>query len=365
MHNAPDLDELFSSAVEIQDHEQGETNGVRTTGSTDSSFFRKVYDEHNAAEFLQDQNLDLACAIGPPKDSNTTNVTSPGTRDRQGLDQEDEQFGTSITDPVPGSRRTRIKSVVDLTFTQVTTPREGMGNARDDPWEIPSSPPASKVAGGAAATGSSDSQLRSTSMKSQGERKRSRYSSPPPNTSLPTAVRITDGLASRILDEDSSELVGIDDEISTSSRWKGSRNTPISAQRPQSSSFEIEGQGQNGVALAFASTGESAIKSAAPASIYVTPGALTASQRQEYQLVSVSSDPPQQEDYAYLPAPQQDSLHKSSCATTIAYPTPSEFASSSAKMDPAPQPRSARKSVLASQPGELVCANFPNLVGLY
>jgi hypothetical protein len=65
-------------------------------------------------------------------------------------------------------------------------------------------------------------------------------------------------------------------------------------------------------------------------SLYIAQSALTASQKQEYRMVSQSSDAPPETVEQSLPTQQfvVGEIHKSSGATTIAYPTPSRVASS-------------------------------------
>ena len=344
---APDLDELFSSAVELPGRHQdvsNENNSFRTTGTTDSSFFRKVYDEHNLTAHVQEQSgqveqtTDLACKSG------ATAVTSPASPQKQRRRQL-EDFGTSITEPVSGSLKAKSLAAIDLNFTQVTTPRQTMPGARDDPWEIPSSPIAgTDVAFGAALV---------RTVQGNAKRKRNPRPSPQPKPSAVKNKQETEGLGGdNMLPETESEVA---EELDTSSIPKGKKrksNTPTSAQRPKDSSVRAELTGGLGdlADLQQSKTSEEDVSTnVGSAYLYVSPPVLTATQRQEYEHIAVSSDPFQREDGISLPQlDQQEQLHRSSCATTIAYTTPSDFASSSAKVGSTSQPRPAKKRKLKS-----------------
>ena len=344
---APDLDELFSSAVDLPGRHQdvsNENNSFRTTGTTDSSFFRKVYDEHNLTTHVQEQTgqgeqaHDLACKSG------ATAITSPASPQRQ-LRRQLEDFGTSITEPVSGSLKAKSHAALDLNFTQVTTPRQTMPGARDDPWEIPSSP----VAGTDAAIGAA---LLRTVQKIA-KRKRDPQPSPQPKPSAAKDNQGPEGLGvDKEPPETESEVAEILDTSSIPKGKKRKSNTPTSAQRPKDSSFRAEstvGLGDLAALQESRTSEEDVSNNVGSAYLYVSPPVLTASQRQEYEHIAVSSDPFQREDGISLPQlDQQELLHRSSCATTIAYATPSDFASSSAKVGSTSQPRPAKKRKLKS-----------------
>ena len=72
----------------------------------------------------------------------------------------------------------------------------------------------------------------------------------------------------------------------------------------------------------------STLPDTAPPSLYIARSALTASQKQEYQLVDLSSDaiPEASEGLLTGQSLGVGEMYKSSAATTIAYPTPSRVA---------------------------------------
>jgi hypothetical protein len=72
-------------------------------------------------------------------------------------------------------------------------------------------------------------------------------------------------------------------------------------------------------------------------SLLVVPNTLTTSQREEYRFVSLSSDGDRNDNQLALPPSlgQTEDIHKSSGSATIAYPTPTQYASSG-RRDPPP-----------------------------
>ncbi|KAH8880102.1 hypothetical protein GQ53DRAFT_849200 [Thozetella sp. PMI_491] len=342
---APELEDLFSSLEAPKDP----THAADSFETTDSSFFRNIYNEHRVptSSSGQDQHGDLGKATDLPRKSAATVITSPVDGKKAKLKRLD--LGTSITDPVPASHKAKVKAAVDLDFTQITTPREERGSRPEDPWAIPSSPPVTMGYGDATGLPSSGGRSRSKISKTYGKRSRTFQSSPPPNESLEDVSRM-----SELESHDNGSNLAEDGPHAAPRGNSQVRNTPRSAQQPSASSFAATDRLEepavsnlnvdDGTRMATGGEGSEV----ASALLYVSPVALTASQKQEYSVIPPSSGPGQQDDVA-LPSftnPADLLLHKSSGATTIAYTTPSEFASSSRRADPLVEPNSNRKRKL-------------------
>ncbi|KAK4453740.1 hypothetical protein QBC34DRAFT_394926 [Podospora aff. communis PSN243] len=316
--------------------EPHEDNAATTTSSlksTDPSFFQRVYEEQRAAaaagnvSYLgpaPEADMSLSQPRSQPKGSSSlTSITDPGTASRKLTKSKDAQK----------------KDVIDLTLTQVTTPRREIASKEVDPWDVPSSP---------------ETKSASHQLKTYGRRKRTNQqpkSSQPgqdpyvfPSMADPSpaqTTRKTRGMQSPLptLGSDSSPVMLIPQtEENGSSQRRSSRK-----KRPS-----------------FRSMGSDSL--IPDTGLYIAPSALTASQKQQYEVVALSSDPRQDTLEPALPvlSAGEQQLQKSSMATTIAYSTPSRFASSGKRTeipstaDPDALPNMADPDALPSTAGHEV-----------
>lgn len=318
-----------------------ETPRTRRAESTDPSFFRNVYDDHHVAARAHESSSSLVAAVSNELVS-TLSPKPPLTLSHIN-GQPDTSHLSSITDPVLASRRKQKKSdmnaVVDL--TQVTTPGRPTPSVPKDIWDLPSSP---EVETGAAT--SSTGQTASITKKITIKLKKSeakRKSAPSSSVQLPA---------------DSSSVPGQTPSrhvtaLSITQAALLSSSEPVLKRRRISSSGEAPPHSGDVDLLVVPRSEDKTL----PDKIYTTPTGnsssivknsleprsislqvvpsttLTASQKDEYRFVSLSSDGDRNNDLLALPAAfgQTDDLHKSSGSATIKYPTPSEYASSGRK----------------------------------
>jgi hypothetical protein len=270
--------------------------------STDPSFFQRVYKEQRAAAAAASNisypgsapEADMSLSQPPlqPKGSSSlTPITDPGTATRKSKRSKDAPK----------------KDVIDLTLTQVTTPRKEVASREVDPWDVPSSP---------------ETKLASHELKTYGRRKRtnqqSKSSQPGPNLyDFPSTADPSPAQATQ-------RMRGMQSPLPT----LGAYSSPVML-IPQTE--ENASSGRKSSRKKRSSSRSMGFDSLIPdTGLYIAPSALTASQKQQYEVVALSSDPRQDTLEPALPVlPTGDlQLQKSSMATTIAYSTPSRFASS-------------------------------------
>jgi hypothetical protein len=276
------------------------------TNSTNPSFFQRIYDEHHALSDTQVVIPDTAPT--DPALSAWTDVSSappPGQKSQA----KDSSSLTSVTDPAPPSTRSkrtreaRQAEVIDL--TDITTPRKEAASGTSDVWDVPTSTRSQRA------------------TRTYGKRKSAQLSlehdaTPDalPDTqdpcAFPDATPPTRGSkhgppsssAQQPPDSSPVMLIPIEEAVSSDRRTRSSRK--------KKSSFGVE----------------SSMPDTAAPSLYVTQSTLTASQKQEYRMVSSSE--------AALEAPETSLPDQSlgfgepyrSSAATVAYPTPSRIGSS-------------------------------------
>ena len=295
----------------VEAHDAAATN-ASSLKSTDPSFFRRIYEEQRAVAAGKSNE----CPAPAPEADMSVVGSSSQIKNFSSL--------TSITDPSTANQKTKKKDsaagkdVIDLTLTQVTTPRKEAVSGEVDPWDVPSSPlPAIEGSRAVSKTKSA-----SKVAKTYGKRKRASQQSTSsqagpdpydfPSTADPSPARTTKktkrGMQSPLptLSEDSSPVMLVPQTEDGGSGRRASRRKRESPRSLGSSSVVPD-------------TG-----------LYIAPSALTASQKQQYQLIAMSSDPGQDTLEPALPVLEvgEQQLQKSSMATTIAYSTPSRFASS-------------------------------------
>jgi len=294
------------------------TTRTSSLKSTDPSFFERIYDEQRA--FVA--NVQHNATNSPPAPDGVPSQPQPPSQTKASSSL------TTITDPIPPShQRQNKREVVDL--TQNATPSSGVANAEASPWDVPSSPlprsmdgtanSASKVArtyGKRKRASQQTASLREPPVLSQDPYELPSTADPSPVQTRKRTKRGTQSSSLAPLSEDAPPAVATPqtEEVDTS------RRRPTRRSRGATTSSMDHGP----------TTPES------NPGLYIAPSALTASQKRQYQLVSLSSEPGQ--DAAEPALPARDALgpemQKSSMATTIPYSTPSRFASSEKRMLP-------------------------------
>ncbi|KAL2016522.1 hypothetical protein VTK56DRAFT_3450 [Thermocarpiscus australiensis] len=299
----PDSDAPHSDAPEAIDASHN------TSASTNPSFFQRIYDEQQAAADAQESDLNAR-----PVDaavSTWTEVSSappPGQRPQA----KGSSSLTSVTDPATETRKSRrdrrVRQTEVIDLTDITTPGKEAASGSTDVWDIPSS------------TRPQRATRTYEKRKMAGQPPSSQQEATPgmPPTQDPYAFPDT----------------------TPRSRKTTRRGTPSSsAEQAQYSSpmltvpTVLAGSSTRQTRGTRANNRNSNIDSSMPdtaTSLYIAPSTLTRSQKQEYEVVSPSSQPVPE-----VPEPSLSKqllgageMHKSSGVTTIAYPTPSRFRSS-------------------------------------
>ncbi|KAK8862974.1 AT hook domain-containing protein [Apiospora arundinis] len=286
----------------------------RTSGSTDTTFFDNIHDEHRRMAQAQQQqqqqqqhqqrsslieNIVRMSQKASTSSSGDTVSLPPKTAGGQAAKSSNVSSATDVTSPAvklankakqKGTAVTTLSGKQVSSASEVTTPRKSDGK---DEWDVPSSgdegranKSASRAAGGSA-------------TKTYGKRKRGSISK--------ASASVPDFYAGP------EEL-----EVAEVARSSSDR-LPVA---------------KKGKMVEIASD-ESIIPDTGK--FYIAPSSLTASQKEQYRRVHVSSSDENdrerggEEDVTapdYSMAPPPASKPKSSCATTIAYSTPSRYASS-------------------------------------
>ncbi|KAK3905610.1 hypothetical protein C8A05DRAFT_12590 [Staphylotrichum tortipilum] len=316
---APELGEEVPH--EIEKGMVGASSSTGATDSTDPSFFQHVYDQQQAAAAADTQDIipDTAPPAGPgpgpgPSASAWTEVSSappPGQKPQTG------NFSslTSITDPVPASmepKRTRgipQSEVIDL--TDVPSPPKPAASPAVDPWDVPPS---------------SSSQLATRTHGKRNIAPLSLEQEPVSNTMPPTQDPYAFPESTPPVRKKANRR-----ETPSLPPQKAQAFSPVmlipteeaaSPDPPTRSSRKKKGS--SSVMM------ESSMPDTAAPSLYIAQSTLTTSQKQEYQVVSLSSEAGP--EFSEMLPPEQPfragETYRSSGATTIAYPTPSRVVSS-------------------------------------
>ena len=279
------------------------------TDSTDPSFFQRIYDQQQAAVAMPDIIPDTA-PVDPSTWTGTDLSSAPPMGQKQKHQARDHSSLTSITDPVPGNRKSKRTREVPQTdvidLTDITPPRRDAASAASDVWDVPTSARSQRA-----------------TRTTYGNRKLAQLSFEQDST--PHAM------------PDTQDPYAFPDATPPAKKTTG-RGTPSSfaQQAPQSSpvmlvptaeAFSSDRRAGSSRKKKASLGVESSMPDTAAPSLYVTQSILTASQKQEYRMVSLSSDV----DASEMLPPGQSfgaDMYKSSGATTVAYPTPSRVASS-------------------------------------
>ncbi|KAK4151214.1 hypothetical protein C8A00DRAFT_17363 [Chaetomidium leptoderma] len=277
------------------------------TDSTDPSFFQRIYDQQKAAADGQDVIPDTAPS--GPAASAWTDISSappPGQKPQA----KDYSSLTSITDPSPASRRPKrtrdIPQAEVIDLTDITTPRKEAASRSSDVWDMPTSARSQRNTRTYGKPKPAQLSLEQEAPLDTMPDTQDPYAFPestPPTRKTKRGVPPSSS-AQQAQDSSPVMLVPTEEAASSDRRTRSSRKKKA---------------GFGGV--------ESSLPDTAVPSLYVTQSTLTASQRQEYRVVSLSSEAMPEGPETLLAAGQSGlgggELYRSSGATTIAYPTPS------------------------------------------
>lgn len=329
---------------ESNDHEHDSfgTPRTRRAESTDPSFFRNVYDEQHVAA-IAPQSASSVTALSSEEVSTLSPNLPPTLGHTNG--QHDRSHLSSITDPVPASRRRHqkleMKEVVDL--TQVTTPGRPTPSVPTDIWDFPASPDAGDVTTSSSVAHPASTKKKITIKLKKTETKRKRGLSS--SIQSPDQISTKPGHASSGLlpaqSVSGTQVEQLSDVGLPGSRQKRRRMSSTGQQAPSSQEVDLvvipksEDKVTSDINYVTPTGNSTSIvedsSKTRPISLLVVPSTtLTASQKDEYKFVSLSSEADQNhEPFSLLnPIGQTEDLHKSSGSATIKYPTPIEFASS-------------------------------------
>ncbi|KAK7756422.1 hypothetical protein SLS62_001648 [Diatrype stigma] len=291
------VDEL--AIAPVFDGRIGSSN--RRSDKTDTSFFASIYDEQQKG-VLQQSHLIENIVRQSHKASTSSGEVSLSGKGKGKNKNKAQNFssGTDITSPIVLDRPVNHQSMLSDDATQLTTPRK---SARRDMWDVPSSVESSK--GKKRATTTYSKRKRSSSVLTTGSTGAAMFGSDEAGVQDPTEQVVTDVVA--------------DDGFCDDDFVKPS---PIPAtKKPR-------------VSLYDATTAQNST------TFYIAQSNLTTMQKLEYQKVSVPANP-------HNGVPGSTANQASTCASTIAYSTPSLYASSG---PPLPWERAAEPEVEPEQP---------------
>ncbi|KAI1869324.1 uncharacterized protein JN550_005954 [Neoarthrinium moseri] len=244
------------------------------SGSTNPSFFANVYEEQQGNALQQSHLIESIVRLSQRASASSGDISSPGKGKAKGKrSSTNASSATDLTSPVLLSkkppRRSQLAQMSDA--TEFTTPRK---SAPNDEWEFPDS------GDELAAPGSKNTKARLSRIS--GKRRRG-----DPTTAPEAPIR--------------GELEVVD-LIDTSSEHDVSKRRKVSATAAADSAVQEAG------------------------TFYVAQSNLSTSQKQKYRRVQISDE--RASEAIPDSGAQHHSNQKSSCATTIAYSTPSRYASS-------------------------------------
>ncbi|KAI1781200.1 hypothetical protein F4818DRAFT_398323 [Hypoxylon cercidicola] len=277
----PEVEPLSPHRKESSSGTSGAHN--QPSDSTDQSFFASVYDEQQGRAAAQQSELIEQIIRQSQKASGSSGEISLPAKGKG--KKPSASSATSVTSPAVLSRPGNQPSLFSDSASYITTPRKSAPGA----WDVPSSPEGAKSA-------KSVKSSRGKNEKSYGKRRRGSKV-----VSSPAAAEIfmgEDGASKEVVHN-----VGTHNEMPALNLVEPS---------PQPAAKKTKVSLHDSVAQ----------EAATVANFYVAQSNLTTMQKLEYQKVNAP-----QNSYPGLPDPLN--TQKSSGATTIAYPTPSRYASSS------------------------------------
>ena len=335
----------------------GDEEGYKTIGashnidagvdSTDPSFFQRIYDQQHAATDLQHVVIPDTAPV-EHADSTWTNISSappPGQR----LQAKDYSSLTPLTGPVPGSRKLKktreVRNAEIINLTDITTPRK----ETSDVWDVPTSAARSQKSSTRTYGKRRVAQLslEQASMPNTLPDTQDPYAFPDATPPTRTDRHGTPSSPTQPAHDASSPVMLIPTEVPTSSDSRRPRSSRKTKKRMKKASFDDDDD---------AASPPTTMPDTAVPLLYVTQSTLTASQKEQYQAVFLSSSeglmpPPEAAEtasssasasaFAFAGGQGQQGLdvgemmdmYKSS-ATTVAYPTPSRVASTVAYPTP-------------------------------
>ncbi|KAL2138085.1 hypothetical protein VTI28DRAFT_7490 [Corynascus sepedonium] len=287
--------------LQVAEEEPYETAGI---DSTDPSFFQRVYEQHQGLSNAQDVVPDTALyGVAASSWNDISSAPPPGQKPKE------YSSLTSITEPAPASRKSKrtrdVHQTESIDLTNITTPRKGATNMISDVWDVPPSTNSQEATKTYAKRKVAELSLEQGSMRNSLPDTQDPYAFP---DATPPTTRSRRGTSSSCAQQphESSPVMLLPTE-----------ETPSSGRQTRSS-------WKKKASLDVGST----LPDTAPPSLYIAQSALTASQKQEYQVVNLSSDaiPEASEGLSARQWVGPGEMYRSSAATTIAYPTPSRVA---------------------------------------
>ncbi|KAI1766524.1 hypothetical protein GGR53DRAFT_209201 [Hypoxylon sp. FL1150] len=278
------------------------------SNSTDQSFFASVYDEQQSRAAAQSQLIEHIIRQSQKASGSSGEISLPAKGKGR---KANASSSTSVTSPAVLSRPGNQPSLFSDGASNITTPRKSAPGA----WDVPSSPDGAKSSKG-------------KNIKSYGKQRR----------------------GSKVLSSPAADMFMRDDEPSgeivpdTNTHNEMSAPSNPAGQSPQPAAKKRR-------VLLHDSLPQ---ETGAVANFYIAQSNLTTMQKLEYQKVNVPRN-----SHPGLPGSLDN--QKSSGMSTIAYPTPSRYASSSGP--PLPWERSPLPDLLPENSTVIDITSSPDIIG--
>ncbi|RYP80815.1 hypothetical protein DL769_002285 [Monosporascus sp. CRB-8-3] len=265
------------------------SNSNHISDETDPSFFATIYDDQQNRALQQSHLIENIVRQSQKASTSSGDVSIPANEKGKNR-AKDTSSGTEVTSPVVLSRPVNHQSTFGGGATQLTTPRKSV---RDDMWDVPSSP-----ADSSSIRSVESSRGKKKTLTTYGKRKRS-------NAGLTTGFAGTEmsGRGENDIQDQPEQAAA--DAAAPDDRRGGdefAEPPPLPAsKKPKVSLYDATSENST--------------------TFYIAQSNLTTMQKLEYQKVQVPSNP-------YAGLTETPANQKSSGVTTIAYSTPSFYASS-------------------------------------
>ncbi|KAI1343918.1 hypothetical protein F5Y15DRAFT_181726 [Xylariaceae sp. FL0016] len=261
----------------------------RVSDTTDQSFFAKVFEDQQNKALQQSRLVENIVRQSQRASASSGDVSLPGKGKGR---KSDPSSATDVTSPVVLTRPRNQPGLLSDDATEVTTPKK---STEDDEWDVPSSAEAASIS------------AKKKKERTHGKRPRGHSKLASDHTTL------------SMFGAGAAEMEQIAEEATIQDEPAGNQVTelsPLPAAKKRKISLHNDAATQE-------------------ANFYIAlaPNNLTTMQKLEYQKVQVSNGA---------------SEHKSSGATTVAYSTPSRFASSG---PPLPWERPSAPAAQSESPG--------------
>lgn len=273
------VDEL--AIAPVFDGRSGSSN--RISDKTDTSFFASIYDEQQKGVLQQSHLIENIVRQSQKASTSSGDVSLSGKG--KGKSKNKAQNLSSVTDitsPIVLDKLVNHQSMFSDDATQLTTPRK---SAQGDMWDVPSSVDSSKGKKRGLTTYSK--RKRSNSVLTTGSTGAAMFGS--------DDAGVQDGTEHAVADVAADDGCHDDDDFV--------KPSPVPATKKPKVSLYDATAAQNSTTF------------------YIAQSNLTTMQKLEYQKVSVPGNP-------YNGVPGSTAHQNSTCASTIAYSTPSLYASS-------------------------------------